>query len=120
MIKENSLGKISYTNKELGECIHLPESTISKYNRELIKTPYLKIISEAYNKDINNNYKQVKCFNLPALGQALVCTAINHEVRISDNEEKIYKLENENISLRKDIEMLKKELFKTKELILND
>ena len=115
MIKENSLGKISYTNKELGKHIHLPESTVSKYNRELVKTPYLQIINEVYNKDIDGNFKQIKCFDLPALGQALVCTAIDHEVRLSDSEEKINKLENENKSLRKDIEMLKKALFKTKE-----
>lgn len=116
MIKENDLGKISYTDKELGEYIHLSERTISRYNHDLIKTPYLRIIKEAYNKNIDGNHKQVKCFNLPALGQALVCATIDHEVRISDNEEKIDKLVSENMSLRKDIEILKNALFKQKEL----
>ena len=115
MVKENDLGKISYTNKELGEYIHLPETTINRYNRELSKTEYLQVIKESYNKDINGNYKQIKYFNLPALGQALVCTAINHELRIATTEDKISKLENENISLKKDLEMLKRALFKQNE-----
>ena len=124
MFKENGLGKISYTNEELGELIHVSERTIKRYNHNLIKTPYLKIISEAYNKDVDvdGNYKQIKCFNLPALGKALVCAAIDHEIRISDNEEDIKTLKQENAQMKKDIEMLRKALFEkqTKQIILEN
>lgn len=46
MYKEDNEGKISYTNKELSNLIHMPESTISKCNRSLEAKGYLEGASE--------------------------------------------------------------------------
>ena len=100
MFKENNEGKISFTNKELSEKINMPESTISKVNKSLVKKDYALLLNCKNSSGIN--IKQ-KWYHLNKLEQAIVFVLQNHEERIQENTEDISKL-------KREIEMLKKQL----------
>ena len=69
MYKENNLGKISYSNKKLGESINLPESTVSKCNRSLVNKNYLMIIKDSQKLDSETRcLTDTKVFKLDKLG----------------------------------------------------
>ena len=100
MFKENNEGKISFTNKELSEKINMPESTISKVNKSLVKKDYALLLNCKNSSGIN--IKQ-KWYHLNKLEQAIVFVLQNHEERIQENTEDISKL-------KREIEMLKRQL----------
>jgi len=103
------VGKISYSNKELSEKINMPESTISKTNRILARKNYLTLIKyESRNIETGCN-TDTKLFRLNELGQAVIWTLENHEDRITDNENRITKLEQTIESQTKLIQSLLKE-----------
>ncbi len=103
MIKENGQGKMTFTNKELAEKIHMSESTISKINRSLEAKDYLLTLDTAIRDPETGLKKKEKIFDLNAYGQAVVFILKNHDERISDTEQNV-------ASLMKDMEMMKKEL----------
>ena len=82
------IGKMSYTNKELSNKINMPESTISKSNRELESKGYLTTLT---NKSIDIETgcnKTTRIFNLTKLCQGIIWILKNHEDRITNIEEK--------------------------------
>lgn len=92
MFKEDGYGKISYSNKELGNLINLSEASIYRYNTELIS----KGLMVKYNlkkTDENWNYKEVKQFDLNKLDQDIVFTLQNHEERLNNIEERLNNIE---------------------------
>lgn len=98
--KENGIGKISMSNRELSEKINMSESTISRCNKSLESKGYLDIIkAKKQGSGITINEK---FFHLDELGQAIVFTLQNHENRINKNTEDIE-------SLKKDIKIILKE-----------
>ena len=98
--KENGIGKISISNKELSEKINMSESTISRCNKSLESKGYLDIIkAKKQGSGITINEK---FFHLDELGQAIVFTLQNHENRINKNTEDIE-------SLKKDIKIILRE-----------
>ena len=115
MIKENGIAKTTFTNKELSQRINMPESTISKINRELEAKNYLRTIDTSLRNPETGCIIKEKIYDLEAYGQAVVFLLRNHEDRITDNENNIEQLKKENESLKKDVELLKRELFKNKE-----
>lgn len=66
------LGKVSYSNAELADKINMPESTISKCNRELIRQNYLTILKSKLIDPESGCNKEVKVFQLNSLGQAII------------------------------------------------
>lgn len=101
------IGKVSYSNKELSEKINMPESTISKTNRALVRKNYLTIVKNEA-KDIETGCKtDTKIFNLNKLGQAIIWVLQNHEERIEQNTEDIAKLKMDNQEMRKQLEEYK-------------
>lgn len=98
--KENGIGKISMSNKELSEKINMSESSISRCNKSLESKGYLDIIkAKKQGSGITINEK---FFHLDELGQAIVFTLQNHENRINKNTEDIE-------SLKKDMKIILKE-----------
>lgn len=82
-------GKVSMTNAELSEKINMPESTISKCNRSLTSKDYLSIVRCKNIDEETGVYIQEKFFHLDELGQAIIWTLNNHEIRIKNNEQMI-------------------------------
>lgn len=104
--KENGMGKISMSNKELAEKINMSESTISRCNKSLEAKGYLDIIkAKKHESGITINEK---FFHLDELGQAIVFTLQNHEERLNKTEQNI-----EN--LMKDMSIVLKENKELKE-----
>lgn len=104
--KENGMGKISMSNKELAEKINMSESTISRCNKSLEAKGYLDIIkAKKHESGITINEK---FFHLDELGQAIVFTIQNHEERLNKTEQNI-----EN--LMKDMSIVLKENKELKE-----
>lgn len=102
------IGKVSYSNKELAGKINMPESTISKTNRSLIRKNYLTIVKNEA-KDIETGCKtDTKIFNLNKLGQAIIWVLQNHEERIEQNTEDILKLKIDNRDMKRQLEEQKK------------
>lgn len=118
MIKDNGIGKISYSNSELSEKINMSESTISKCNRSLVAKQYLEIVPTK-----NGNEK---VFPLSEkLAQAIVFTLKNHEERIEENtndiedlKKQMAELKKQNQSLLKDREILMKNYTKNSDIVL--
>lgn len=103
------IGKVSYSNKELAGKINMPESTISKTNRSLIRKNYLTIVKNEA-KDIETGCKtDTKIFNLNKLGQAIIWVLQNHEERIEQNTEDIKELKRKIEEQSKLIKTLLKE-----------
>lgn len=87
-------GKISKTNKDLSNMINMPESTISKCNRELERKNYITIIKNA-SVDITTGCKtNTTLIELNKLGQAVIWGLRDHEERISQNSEDIKEIKN--------------------------
>lgn len=95
---ESEEGKVSYTNKELSELIHMPEATISKCNRTLQKKGYLEGSNEL-----------TKRFQLRKLDQLFIWKFKQQDERITKVEETLDKVLDENKQLRAKIEQLEKQ-----------
>ena len=91
MFKDDSEGKIEYTNKELSSLIRMPETTISKCNHSLEKKGYLQGASEL-----------IKKFQLRELDQLFIWKFREQDERLNKHDEDI-------AILRKEIEQLKEE-----------
>jgi DNA-binding MarR family transcriptional regulator len=107
MIKENGYGKMTLTNRELSQKIHMSESTISKVQRSLEAKNILLTIDTKMRDPETGLVKKEKIFDLSAYGQAIVFILKNHDERIADAEEDI-------VSLKKDMEMMKQEIMRLK------
>lgn len=100
------LGKMSYSDRELSSKMNMPQTTISKCNRELEMKGYLSILDNK-SRDIESGCKTTtKVFHLEKLGQAIIWALKNHEERLVDHEERLKKLEEELLLKNKLIEEL--------------
>lgn len=103
-------GKISKTNKDLSEMINMPESTISKCNRELERKQYLTIIKNCSVDSVSGCHTNTTLIELNKLGQAIVWGLKDHEERISQNTEEI-------LNIKESVEDLKNKLDARDKLI---
>lgn len=111
MIKNGDTGSISYSNRELSEKINMPESTISKCNRDLESKHFLTIINNK-SKDLETGLDtQTKIFHLAEFGQAIVGILNNHESRLDQ-------LEKQNELLLRELTKLRNELKKEESITL--
>lgn len=118
MFKNGDTGSISYTNRELSEKINMPESTISKCNRELESKHFLTIVNNK-SKDLETGLDtQTKIFHLAEFGQAIVGVLNSHESRLDQNENDIAQLKKQNELLLNEINRLRNEMKKEEPIIL--
>lgn len=99
---EEGKGKITYSNRKLGELINMPCQTISKCNQSLAKQKALSLST-------NNDGEMVKTFNLDDLGQAIIWKLKEHEELLDDHEDRLAKLEEANKKQQELIDKLLKE-----------
>ena len=112
MFKENEEGKISLTNKQLSEKINMPESTISKINKSLVKKDYALMLNCKNSQGVSIKEKY---YHLTKLEQAIVFVLNNHEERIQENTQAISNLEKENKILKDNYNKLLEEINKLKQ-----
>jgi len=84
---EEGLGKISYSNTELGEKINMSHDTIERYDKSLERKGYMTLV-KTNKKSIEEGGIIVneKFFHLDELGQAVIWTLQNHEERLETQE----------------------------------
>lgn len=97
MYKDNNDGKISMSLNELSDLINMPESTISRCNKNLQDKGYLTVFQA---KDSETGcLKKEKVYHLDKLGQTVVFLLKEHNKQINQNTE--------------DIDSLKKDILKS-------
>ena len=112
MYKSDGVGSISYTNKELSNLINMPESTISKCNRQLETKGYLTTVNNNNVETESKCHTKTKLFHLNEIGQQIVFVLKQHEDRLNDHDYRLDKLEKENEDLKKKNELMLRELTK--------
>lgn len=116
-------GKVSYSDRELSDKINMPQTTLSKCNRELEKLGYLTVVKNK-NVELDTGCKKnTKIYHLAQLGQAIIWTLQNHEDRLVNHEDRLQKLEESQKLINKLLEenaKLKEQLNpKNPEIILD-
>lgn len=86
-------GKVSYSDRELSSKIQMPQTTISKCNRELEALGYLTTLKNETRELDTNCKKNTKVYHLTKLGQQIVWALQNHEERLLNHEDRLSKLE---------------------------
>lgn len=118
LIKQDHLGKTTYSSYEMSEKINMSPSTIQRCDKSLIAKEYLTIVPTKIKDSETGLMRNEKIFNLEKFGQAVVFVLQNHEMSIQE-------LKEENESLKKNQDIMLRELNKMKqekgepELILN-
>ena len=109
-IKDNGIGISSYPLKTISEKTHMSESTILRCENSLIKAGYLaKTQSKNIDKD-SGIHEQLRLYLLELYN----AVAINIK-QTQQNTEDIKELKEKNAELEKEIELLKREVFKKKD-----
>lgn len=88
-----SIGKISYSDREMETKINMSHSTISKCNKELENLGYLTVVQSKKTELDSGCKKNIKIYNLDKLGQAIIWAIKNHEDRLNTHEDRLQKLE---------------------------
>jgi predicted transcriptional regulator len=89
MFKDNNVGKITLTNKELSNRIHMSESMVSRVTKSLTDKGFLTTTHLKIRDKQSGTLLTEKIFHLEELGQAIVFILKNHEDRITENSEEI-------------------------------
>lgn len=118
LIKEDHLGKTTYSSYEMSDKINMSPSTIQRCDKSLIAKEYLTIVPTNIRDSETGLIKNEKIFNLEKFGQAVVFVLQNHEMSIQELKEENQSLKkNQDIMLR-ELNLLKQERGEPK-LILN-
>ena len=108
LIKEDHLGKTTYSSYEMSSKINMSPSTIQRCDRSLMAKEYLTIVSTNIRDSETGLLKKEKIFNLEKFGQAVVFVLQNHEMSIQE-------LKEENQSLKKNQDIIIRELNRLKQ-----
>lgn len=121
LIKENNLGKTTYSSYEMSDRINMSPSTIQRCDKSLIAKEYLTIVPTNSRDAETGLIKNEKIFNLAKLGQLVVFTLQDHEDRIQENEDKLNSQAKDIEILMKRVAALEKEnnALKTQPLIID-
>lgn len=115
MYKDNGVGKVSYSDRQLAELTGLDRRIISRNNQSLIRKSYMTQVTLKTRDSEDKTLCKETIYHLNEIGQAIVFALQNHEERIQSNEDKIKQLEEKytkdvKILCRK-IESLEKQLY---------
>ena len=105
MYKDNNDGKISMSLNELSDLINMPESTISRCNKNLQDKGYLTVLDTQAKDSETGCLKKEKVYHLDKLGQTVVFLLKEHN---KQNTEDIDSLKND--ILKSNYEKVCKEL----------
>lgn len=83
--KNTKTGKLTYSNSELSDKLHMPIRTIQNYDMMLKAKKYLSIV-RTNTKDAAGFFKMEKIFDLEKFGQAIIFILQNHEQRLRELE----------------------------------
>lgn len=100
------IGKTTLTTKELANNVNISERTVNRYEKELIKKGYLTIVNTSDIDSLTGIKKTERIYNLEKLGQAIVWKLKEHDEKINKNSEDIEKLKQDNINLKKQLDIL--------------
>lgn len=109
MYKNDGIGKITYSDKELCELTGIDHRTLKRNNQSLIKKGYMTEIYLQKRDSETGLMNKETIYHLNELGQAIVFAIQNHENRIQNIEEKMNKRDKDIDLLFKEIDRLKKE-----------
>lgn len=107
---EEGIGKVTFSNKELGEKINMSHDTIERYDKKLEEKGYLTLL-KTNKRSIEEGGIIVneKFFHLDELGQAIIWTLQKHETKLVEHEERITSSEKTNQVLLKELDKIKKQ-----------
>lgn len=108
LIKSDHLGKTTYSSYEMSEKINMSPSTIQRCDKSLIAKEYLTIVPTNIKDAETGLIRNEKIFNLEKFGQAVVFVLQNHEMSIQE-------LKEENESLKKNQDIMLREINKLKQ-----
>ena len=118
MFKENGVGKISYSDNELAEKTGLNRNTIAKTNQSLMQKGFATQVSLATRDPKTGLINKETMYHLDEIGQAIVFKLKEHDDRIIKNEEDIESLKKDNELLRRELNEIKRELQASKEILI--
>lgn len=110
MYKDNEEGKISIPNTQLAKLINMPESTIRKCDKSLQDKEYVQVIKTGKKDPITGLAITEKFYHLNKLEQAIVFVLTKHEEQIQQNTEDIESLKRDRDILLKELAEIKKKL----------
>lgn len=117
MYKNDGIGKLTFSDRQLCEITGLNWRTLNKNTKSLMEKNYVDQVSLQVRDKETGCFKKETIYNLNGLGQAIVFAFQNHEARIQQNEdsiqelqEKIKRLEENEIKRTKDFEILMNEI----------
>lgn len=118
MYKDNNDGKISMSLNELSDLINMPESTISRCNKNLQDKGYLTVLDTQAKDSETGCLKKEKVYHLDKLGQTVVFLLKEHNKQINQNTEDIDSLKKDMDILKSNYEKVCKELEKQNKLVM--
>ena len=118
MYKDNNDGKISMSLNELSYLINMPESTISRCNKNLQDKGYLTVLDTQAKDSETGCLKKEKVYHLDKLGQTVVFLLKEHNKQINQNTEDIDSLKKDMDILKSNYEKVCKELEKQNKLVM--
>ncbi len=111
MFKENGIGKVSYSDNELAEKTGLNRHTIAKTTSSLIEKGFATQVTLKTKNPETGLINKETIYNLNKIGQAIVFALNDHEWRISETEKEIASLKKDKELLLRELEELKKQLL---------
>lgn len=114
MYKNDGIGKISYSDRELSKLTGLSREIISTNNNLLMKKGYMTQVSLKERDPMSGLVNKETIYHLNELGQAIVFALQNHESRIEENTKQIENTQKDVSLLMREIKSLKAELAELK------
>lgn len=118
MYKDDGVGKISYSDSELAEKTGLDRHTIAKTNQSLIDKGFATQVSLKTRDPGTGILNKETIYHLNDLGQAIVFAIQNHETRLNKNEDDIASLKKDNELLRRELDEIKQRMAIPREYAL--
>jgi DNA-binding MarR family transcriptional regulator len=118
MYKDNGVGKISLTDNELAERTGLNRHTIAKTNNSLIQKGLASQVTLKTKDPETGLMGKETIYYLDELGQAIVFKLKDHEDRLNQNEDDIASLKKDNELLRRELDEIKQRMAIPREYAL--
>jgi TolA-binding protein len=95
MYKNDGIGKVSYSDRELAKLTGLDRSVISKNNNSLMSKNLMTQVTLQSRDSETGLMNKETIYHLNELGQAIVFAITNHEERIQQNTQDIETLKSQ-------------------------
>lgn len=102
-------GKSCHSDRQLSKLINMSHQTISKCSKSLEEKGIMRSVPTNVIDPETGCKITERVFDLDKLHQGIIFTLMNHESRISSNEDKLEMLAKEVASIKKDYDLVKRE-----------